>query len=110
MKTNLKNNLKTAGKFILMFTAVAMLSTTFYSCEADDAGTSTSGCEDELLTLADILTTKSNQFSQNPTPSNCSALKQAALNLLNKAQQCGYEEEYAPLTAQWQQLDCSTFN
>ena len=110
MKTNLKNKLKSAGKFILIFTAVAMLSSTFYSCEADDAGSSTGACEDELLELAQIMNSKSTLFSQNPTPSTCSALKQSALNLINKAQQCGYEEQYGPLTAQWQQIDCSAFN
>jgi hypothetical protein len=109
MKTQLFKLPLSLSKLSLTICLALLLCLSLSSCEADDEGSSVS-CEDELIELAQIMNSKTTLFSQNPTPSSCAALKQAALNLIDRAQACGYEEQYGPLTASWEQIDCSEFN
>ncbi|MCW4467848.1 hypothetical protein OGH69_02635 [Flavobacterium sp. MFBS3-15] len=81
------------------------------SCEEEETSSVSDDCYDDLIELSDILVARSNTFSNNPTSSNCSSLRTAALNLLDAAQDC---DEYGYLyeeTAQyWIDLDCSDFD
>ncbi len=93
--------------------AVALFSVTIFavSCEEEQAAAVSSNCGDELVALADVLVSKSNTFSANPTASNCSAVRTAALNLLNAANACDeYGYLYEEQASFWRDLDCSEFN
>ncbi|AWH85593.1 hypothetical protein HYN59_10945 [Flavobacterium album] len=92
--------------------ALAAMSVFAVACEEEEpSSVNNNNCYDGLVALSDVLVSKSNTFSNAPTSSNCSALRTAALNLLDAAQNC---DEYGYLyeeTAQyWVNLDCSDFD
>lgn len=101
-------------KFRKLSLAFALSAMTMFAvaCEEEEAApVNNADCYEGLVSLSDILVAKSNTFSNSPTTSNCSALRTAALNLLDAAQDC---DEYGYLyedTAQyWIDLDCSDFD
>ena len=106
MKTILLGKTKSVLKISFVFVAALMMSMSLNSCEADDSGSSTN-CEEDLTELAQIMNQNSSAFSQNPTKANCDKLKASALKLIEKAKKCGYEEEWAAVTAAWEDIDCS---
>ena len=108
MKTISNQMPKSLVQIALIFLLGVLFSVMLVSCESDEAGSSTN-CEAELADLAQVMNERTTIFSQNPTPSNCTSLKNAALKLINKAKDCGYEEQYGPLTASWENIDCSEF-
>ncbi len=95
-----------SAAFVLIFAGAFAV-----SCEEEETSSVSDDCYDDLIELSDILVARSNTFSNNPTSSNCSSLRTAALNLLDAAQDC---DEYGYLyeeTAQyWIDLDCSDFD
>ncbi|MGQ2984237.1 hypothetical protein [Flavobacterium sp.] len=81
------------------------------SCEEEESSSVSSDCGDDLIALADILVTRSNTFSTNPTSGNCSSLRTAALNLLSAAEDCDeYGYLYEDQAQYWIDLDCSQFD
>lgn len=83
------------------------------ACEEEEpSSVSGNDCGDELVELADVLVSRSTTFSSNPTSSNCSSVRTAALNLLNAAEDCDeYGSAYTGEQIQyWVDLDCSEFD
>ncbi|RYJ42731.1 hypothetical protein NU09_1830 [Flavobacterium beibuense] len=83
----------------------------FVSCEEEETtDVSNDACLDQLETLSDILYEKTLVFSNNATPSTCSAVRTAALNLISAAEDCGYGYLYTEQTQFWLDYDCSVFD
>ena len=98
-------------KTLLLLMVLISIPATIISCEEEETTTvSEDDCLDELTALSDILVTAGEAFSTNITSSNCSAVKTAALNLINAAEECGYSEMYEEQTAFWLSYDCSEFD
>jgi len=101
-------------KRLFMVVTLVIATGAMISCEEEEpASLDTTGddCYDELVTLAEILNEKSNIFSNNPTSSTCSAMRTAALNLINAAQQCDeYGYMYEDAAQAWLDVDCSAFD
>ena len=105
--------MKSMKKLLLLFKLVGA-TTAFVSCEEEeptDLGGGATGdvCLEELEILSDILYEKSITFSNNATPSTCEAVRTAALNLINAAENCGYGYLYTDQTQFWLDYDCSIF-
>ena len=98
-------------KTLLLFLVLISIPATIISCEEEETTTvSEDDCLDELTALSDLLVDASNAFSTNITSSNCSAVKAAALNLINAAEDCGYGYMYEEQTTFWVNYDCSEFD
>lgn len=95
--------------FTLVIATGAMI-----SCEEEEPttlDTNSDDCYDELVALAETLNEKSNIFSNNPTSSTCSAMRTAALNLIQAAQECDeYGYMYEDAAQAWLDVDCSAFD
>ncbi len=102
--------MKTMKKLLLMFMLLGA-TTAFVSCEEEEPTDVSGGdaCLAELEVLADILYDASMTFSNNATPSTCEAVRTAALNLINAAENCGYGYLYTDQTQFWLDYDCSLF-
>ncbi len=85
-------------------------SAAFISCEEDEEDYIVDNCAAELQALSVTLSEKSTAFSNNPTPTTCGAVRTAAINLLNKAEQCDASGQYQQAVQYWMSLDCSEFN
>ncbi|WP_330443023.1 hypothetical protein [Flavobacterium sp. C4GT6] len=99
-------------KTIMILCMLLTVPIAFVSCEEEET-TEVSGndaCLDQLEILADILYEKTLVFSNNATPSTCSAVRTAALNLINAAEDCGYGYLYQEQAQFWIDYDCSIFN
>jgi hypothetical protein len=98
-------------KTLLFVLAMAIAPMTFIACEEEEEPdpVTTDACLDELVVLANILTEKSNTFSANATVSTCNDVRQAALNLINRAEQCGYGYLYQDQADFWLEYDCTVF-
>lgn len=82
------------------------------SCEGEESSsTGGTGCTG-LESLANTLNAKAQTFNSNPTSSNCSAMKTAALNLLNAAKNCdgATAAQYQAAAEAWNDVDCSAFD
>lgn len=101
--------IKRISLVLMLFVATAGM----IACEEEEPTTVNDvngGCEDELANLADILYDRSMTFNSNPTNSNCNSVRNAALNLINAAEDCGYGEYYEGQTETWLSLDCNVFD
>lgn len=104
--------MKTLRKFLMVLALVATTGA-MIACEEEEPtsiNTNNDDCYDELVALAEILNEKSNTFSNNPTSSTCSAMRTAALNLIQAAQDCDeYGYMYEDAAQAWLDVDCSVF-
>lgn len=103
--------MKTMRKLLLLLMLLSVPAA-FVSCEEEET-TDVGGndaCLEQLETLSDILYEKTLVFSNNATPSTCSAVRTAALNLINAAENCGYGYLYTEQTQFWLDYDCSVFD
>ncbi|QEE51109.1 hypothetical protein FUA48_16465 [Flavobacterium alkalisoli] len=102
--------MKTMRKLLLLLMLLSVPAA-FVSCEEEETtDVSNDACLDQLETLSDILYEKTLIFSNNATPSTCSAVRTAALNLINAAEDCGYGYLYTEQTQFWLDYDCSVFD
>ncbi|MEZ4878531.1 MAG: hypothetical protein R2801_00010 [Chitinophagales bacterium] len=70
----------------------------------------TGKCNDKVINdLANKLISASSTFQNNPTGSNCNAVKSVALQLLQEMKSCGYDNNssYYQAAKAWEDLDCS---
>ena len=96
---------------LLLLLMLLSVPAAFVSCEEEETtDVSNDACLDQLETLSDILYEKTLIFSNNATPSTCSAVRTAALNLINAAEDCGYGYLYTEQTQFWLDYDCSVFD
>ena len=103
--------MKIMKKILLLFMFMAA-TTAFVSCEEEEPTNVSGGndaCLEQLEVLADILYEKTMIFSNNATPSTCQAVRTAALNLIDAAEDCGYGYLYTEQTQFWLEYDCSVF-
>lgn len=102
--------MKTLKNLTLLF-AVLLSTAVMISCEEEEpTKLKKDNCLEQLEALSDILYDKSMTFNNNPTSSNCSAMRTAALNLIDKAEDCGYAAEYEGQREFWVNYDCSEFD
>lgn len=96
--------------FSMLFVATMLMT----SCEGEeDSGADITGGDCAgLESLAMTLNQKAEVFNSNPTSGNCSAMKTAALNLINVAKNCDgvTAEQYQTAAEAWANVDCSAFN
>lgn len=97
-------------KTILLMCMLLTVPATFIACEEEEPTSVDDDCLGQLESMSDILYNASLTFSNNPTSSNCSAVRTAALNLINAAENCGYGYMYAEQTEFWVNYDCSEFD
>lgn len=97
-------------KTILLMCMLLTIPAAFVACEEEEPTTVEEDCLGELEGLADVLYNSSMTFSNNPTSSNCSSVRTAALNLINAAENCGYGYLYEDQTQFWLDYDCSEFD
>jgi len=92
--------------------AVLVSATIFaVACEEEESSSvSSSNCYEEVQALADILVTRSNTFSNNPTTGNCNSLRSAAINMLSAAEDCDGGAAFAEQAQFWVDYDCSVFD
>lgn len=103
--------MKTLKKITLVF--MLFIGTfAIVACEEEETSTTVSGddCADKIEALVDIMLTKSDALSVNPTPANCEALKTAAINVLKAAKNCANGVQYEQAAQAWRDIDCSDFN
>lgn len=101
--------MKKFRSFLTLFLLVSATAV-FVACEEEDTSSVNDGCEQHLEDLATTLANKSNTFSNNPTRSNCNAVRTAALNLIDAANDCDYGYLYEDQAQYWIDLDCSVFD
>lgn len=104
--------MKTLRNFFMVF-ALVVATGAMIACEEEEPASinNSDDCYDELVALAEILNEKSNIFSNNPTSSTCSAMRTAALNLIQAAQDCDeYGYMYEDAAQAWLDVDCSAFD
>ena len=104
--------MKTLRNFFMVF-ALVVATGAMIACEEEEPTSinNSDDCYDELVALAEILNEKSNIFSNNPTSSTCSAMRTAALNLIQAAQDCDeYGYMYEDAAQAWLDVDCSAFD
>lgn len=95
-------------KFALV--ALMVCSAAFISCDDDEEDAYVDNCGAELQALSTTLSQKSTAFSNNPNSTTCAALRQAAINLLNKAQACDAAGQYQQAVQVWVSMDCSVYD
>mgnify|MGYP006144699215 CR=1 FL=1 len=102
--------IKRFSVLIMLFVATAGV----IACEEEEPArvnsNNSDNCMAELENLSDILYNKSMTFNSNPTNSNCNAVRTAALNLINAAENCGYGDLYEGQTETWLSIDCTVFD
>ena len=105
--------MKTLRKIFMVF-ALVTATGAMIACEEEEPtsiNNNSDDCYDELVALAEILNEKSSIFSNNPTSSTCSAMRTAALNLIQAAQECDeYGYMYEDAAQAWLDVDCSAFD
>lgn len=106
MKTKFLPSIKSLLNTSFVIVMLLLMTVTIQSCSSEDSGSSVN-CEEQLLELAETMNQNSMTFSENPTKANCEKLKASALKLIEKAKKCGYEEQWAAVTASWEEIDCS---
>jgi hypothetical protein len=109
----LSNNLKLINmKKTKLFLSLLFVGAIFMSsCEGEESSTTSGNCSG-LESLAVTLNQKSEAFNANPNSSNCSAMRTAALNLIEAAQDCdgATAEQYEAAAQAWLDIDCSAFD
>ena len=75
---------KSTTSFLVLLGIV--LCFTIFSCSSDTKVKS-ANCEQEIQQLIDIMYAKNSIFGQNPSMTNCLALKEAANNVISKTKQ-----------------------
>lgn len=102
--------MKQTKLFFSMLFAAGMLLT---SCEGEESGSDVTGGDCAgIESLAMTLNQKAEVFNSNPTSGNCSAMKTAALNLINVAKNCDgvTAAQYQAAAEAWADVDCSAFD
>ncbi|WP_192822242.1 hypothetical protein [Rufibacter sp. LB8] len=91
---------------LILFTVLG--SFTFTACFDDEDEEEELDCSVELQEAADIMQRRSTTFNQNPTAANCNALKQSALDVIEKARKCN-DANWEQAAQAWRNVDCSAF-
>lgn len=93
--------------FIMMpLLACSLLFTGCFDEEEDDY--SPEICNDFEREYNDMLS-KANAFSANPSRGSCSAVKQSAIQLMNKVKNCPGGQGAEMVIQQWNNIDCNEF-
>lgn len=95
-------------KFSLLF-MLCIATAGMISCEEEEEDYVYDNCSENLESLANTLVNASNTFSNNPTVSNCNSVRNAALNLIDAAENCEYGYLYEDQAEFWLDYDCSVF-
>lgn len=102
----MKTSLKKTALILFFFTLI----TGCTESDTSDTSPTSSVCEEQLLSLTNILLTKTNALNSNPTKANCQAFKTAWYNVYMKLKECGHNSaEIEQAKNSYDSIDCNVF-
>lgn len=78
-------------------------------CFEDDEDDYTPGICNDFESEVNSFLSRTNNFSSNPTRSNCNSLKQSAIQMLNKLKNCPGGDGATYAMQLWRDIDCNDF-